>query len=262
MNSQKQYMQLSAVKPEEIMFSFGSDRHGKCSISMHLGATAADIAFVTPACITHWPRVTGDGNFGTMWGPTDISKAKFSLDLCDQSINNEQNVGFQKLHEVLEAIDDKLLDFVYENQLKILGRKNLSREECKMLQIRTIRAKYDKCSGMLSGHSVQLTAAKFSWDGMGGKLEKKINVCDHTGNVIRGGTVSPGDVVAATMYASMVYTGVGGDKFGISWSFEDVSVICQRANLDSKSNVPAFTVHSYPYACSYETPQFSDPIMT
>lgn len=29
------------------------------------------------------------------------------------------------------------------------------------------------------------------------------------------GTVAPGDVVAVTMFANQVYTGVGGDKFGI-----------------------------------------------
>ena len=33
---------------------------------------------------------------------------------------------------------------------------------------------------------------------------------------------------------------VGGDKFGIHWSFQDVSVVCQRANLEQKTEVSAF----------------------
>ena len=53
----------------------------------------------------------------------------------------------------MTLVDERLLDFVQQNQLKILGRKNLSREEVKMLQISTIRPKYDK-TGVAVGVSV------------------------------------------------------------------------------------------------------------
>lgn len=259
------FMQLADLNPEMIRLSLATDRHGKPAISMYLGGNCADVAFVTPACVTHWPRCTGDGNFGTMWGPTDISKAKFSLDLCDTAINDDLNTGFLLMSEKLECIDEKLLEFVFQNQLKILGRKNLSKDECKMLQIRTVRAKYDKASGQLTGHNVQLNTSKFTWDGMGGKYARVVNICDHTGAVIPGGNVAPGDVVAATMYAGQVYTGVGGDKFGIQWSFDDVSVVCQRAKLEMKSSVSAFGQQQYGFATTYDdgitgTGQFSDPI--
>ena len=254
MNS-RQFTALSDVNVDDIKLSLSErvvSTQGKPVIAMHIGPHAADVAFVTPACVTQWPRCTGDGNFGTMWGPTDISKAKFSLDLTDNPINGEVPHGFQSLATVLESIDDKLLEFVFQNQLRVLGRKQLSKEECKMLQIRSVRNKYDKITGILQGHSAQLNTTKFTWDGMGGKYERKIHVCDHTGAVIPNGHVAPGDVVSATMYAGQVYTGVGGDKFGIQWSFDAVSVICQRAKLDVKTQISAFTVQEYDFATSYE----------
>lgn len=268
MSAYRTFMPLSNLEADSVKLSLGTDRNGKPSISMHLGANASDVAFVTPACVTHWPRCTGDGNFGTMWGPTDISKAKFSLDLGDSPINNEANPSFAAMAAKLECIDDKLLEFVFQHQLKILGRKNLSKDECKMLQIRTVRAKYDKNSGALIGHNVQLNTSKFTWDGMGGKYARKINICDHLGAVIPNGNVAPGDVVAATMYVGQVYTGVGGDKFGIQWCFDDVSVICQRAKLEVKAQVSAFGEQQYAFAADYEampltndmSGQFSDPI--
>jgi len=82
--------------------------------------------------------------------------------------------------------------------------------------------------------------------------------------VIKNGIVCPGDVVAATMYANQVYTGVGGDKFGIHWSFEDVQVLCQRHKLEDRTEVQAFAKHTYPFASEYVLPgasvadQFAD----
>mgnify|MGYP003133732350 CR=1 FL=1 len=250
----KKFVNYQEIKTNEINFALGTDRQGKAQIQMFFGDTAAEVAIVSPACVTNWPRVSGDGNFGTMWGPTDIQKAKFTLDLTDAYINEAENIDFQKFANRLTEIDDRLLDFVQANQLKILGRKNLSREECKMLQIRTIRPKYDKVTGALSGHSVQMSASKYTWDGCGGKMARVINVCDCNGQVIANGTVQPGDVVAATMYANQVYTGVGGDKFGIHWAFEDVQVVCQRSRLAQKTSVPVFATNVYDFAMPYTEP--------
>ena len=253
----KKYTNYQELKADEINFALGTDRHGKATIQMYVGETAAEVAMVSPACVTNWPRVTGDGNFGTMWGPADVQKAKFTLDLTDAGINEGENEAFKMYADLLTVIDDRLLDFVQNNQLKILGRKNLSREEVKMLQIRTIRPKYDKVTGALTGHCVQMSAGKYMWDGCGGKVPRKINICDHTGQVLPDGVVQPGDVVAATMYANQVYTGVGGDKFGIHWSFEDVQIVCQRSNLAQKTNVPVFQANTYEFAKPYIEPVVS-----
>lgn len=269
----KSFINFQNVKFDEIQFALGADRHGKPTIQMYIGPDAAEVALVSPACVTNWPRVTGDGNFGTMWGPTDISKAKYTLDLTDGPINEKPNDGFALFTNLMTAIDDRLLDFVQSNQLKILGRKNLSREECKMLQIRSVRPKYDKATGALAGHNVQLSASKFVWDGCGGRYARTINVCDHQGAVLPTGTVQPGDVVAVTMYANQIYTGVGGDKFGIHWSFDDVQVVCQRSRLAQKTSVPCFESNVYDFAMPYTEPtaipacgnpdletQFSEPM--
>ena len=260
----RHYNPLSELVVDEIKFVLGNDRQNKTVITMMQGPTCMDVAIVTPACVTNWPRCTGDGNFGTMWGPTDVTKAKFSLDLTDQPINMEENTSFGEMAQKLETIDDKLLDFVHNNQLKVLGRKNLSRDEVKMLQIRSVRPKYDKLSGSLIGHNVQLTTPKYHFDGMGGKYPKAINICDMNGGVVPNGQVAPGDVVAATMFANQVYTGVGGDKFGIHWSFEDVQIICQRHKLESKTEVSVFQGNRYDYACQYQDPtaesQFPDVV--
>ena len=248
----KQYLFWGTFNTENVTFAMGPDKAGKPSINMLVQPNCTGVAFVTPACVTNWPRLTGDGNFGTMWGPTDANKAKFTLDLTDSEINGSANDNYAKFATILNNIDDKLLDFVHNNQLRLLGRKNLTREEVAMLQIRTVRPKYDKVSGQPLGNSIQATTAKYGWDGLGGRVERRINICDRHGKVIPDGTVAPGDVVAATIYANQVYTGVGGDKFGIHWSMEDVSVVCQRSKLDTKTSVPAFAAHQYEFGHDYE----------
>lgn len=236
----RHYYKFSDLQVDDITFTIGQDRSGKATIHMHLQPSSQEVAMVSAPCITMWPRVSGDGNFGTMWGPADVSKAKFTLDLNDAPINGQPNTEFHKFQWVLDCIDNKLLDFVTNNQLRILGRKNLTQDEVRMLQIRSVRPKYDKHSGATVGQSMNLSTSKFAWDGMGGKYARVITVCDYQGKALPTGQVAPGDVVAATMFANQVYTGVGGDKFGIHWSFEDVSVVCQRACLEAKSEVSAF----------------------
>ena len=236
----KHFIKHSEVDVSSVAFSMGADRNNKPTINMAYQPHGSELCMVSAAAVTLWPRVSGDGNFGTMWGPTDPSKAKFTLDLNDAAINEQPNTEFATFQQKLDQIDDALLDYVHEHQLKLLGRKNLSKEEVKMLQIRSMRAKYDKMSGCLNGHAINLSTPKFAWDGLGGKYARAVTVCDCNGMAVPHGQVTPGDVVAVTMFANQVYTGVGGDKFGIHWSFQDVSVVCQRSNLEQKTEVSAF----------------------
>lgn len=243
-----------------VRFTLGVDSKGKPQLSMSCEPAGGEVAMVTPAAVTQWPRCTGDGNFGTMWGPTDASKTKFTLDLTDQPINGtEINADYEKFKATLEAIDDKLLDFVTENQSRILGRKNLTREEVKMLQVRTARQKIDKLTGQPTGYTIDLKTPKFAWDGQGGKYERKVTICDYQGNAVANGTVKPGDVVAATMHCNSVYNGMAGDKFGISYGFQDVSVVCQRSNLEDKTHVSAFQNVEWSCGKPY-VDQVSEPI--
>ena len=61
----KKFVNYQAVVAEDINFSLGTDRNSKPTIQMFMGAAAADVALISPACVTNWPRVNGDGNFGT-----------------------------------------------------------------------------------------------------------------------------------------------------------------------------------------------------
>ena len=248
----RHYHHYSQFQPAQLNFTLGMSRDGKTTVNVTYGQAASEVAIVSAAAITMWPRCTGDGNFGTMWGPTDPAKAKYTLDLTDAPVvGDKTNEDYVKFAAVMGEIDDLLLDFVTANQLKVLGRKNLSRDEVKMLQIRTVRPKYDKISGALTGHNVNLSTAKMAYDGMGGKYARQITVCDKKGATVPHGVVAPGDVVAATMYANQIYTGVGGDKFGIHWGFEDVSVICQRSAREVKPEVTAFAQLDYTFGRDY-----------
>eukprot|EP00965_Chrysotila_dentata_P035385 1177276-Pleurochrysis_carterae.AAC.1 len=64
-SSPKTFIPWQQVNVDEVKFTLGADRSNKPSICIMYGPACCEVAFVTPPCVTHWPRVTGDGNFGT-----------------------------------------------------------------------------------------------------------------------------------------------------------------------------------------------------
>ena len=86
----KHYTPFQNFDVNAVRFTLGVDSKGKPQLSMSCEPAGGEVAMVTPAAVTQWPRCTGDGNFGTMWGPTDASKTKFTLDLTDQPINGTE----------------------------------------------------------------------------------------------------------------------------------------------------------------------------
>jgi hypothetical protein len=244
----------TSFKPEDVGFTLGQDRAGKPTVN-----AIAPVAIVTPAASTNWPRVNGQGNYGTMFGPSDPTRAKFTLDLTDSPINHNANDGFDAFMQKLNILDDKLLNFVHSNQLRILSRKNLTLEEVKMLQIRSTRPKYDKATGNLQGYSLSLSAPTYQWNGMGSKVAATMPVVDYEGKVIVNGTVNPGDIVAATAFINQIYTNVGGDKFGIHWSFTSVQILMQRASAPPPTCVPDFGGITYDWAVAYTEPEVVAP---
>lgn len=253
MNTVRQFTPWTTFDPKEVVFALGQDRGGKPAIHV-LG----QVALVSPAAVTNWPRVTGQGNFGTMYGPSDPTKGKYTLDLTDASINGGTNDGFKEFMSKMDELDNKLLEFIHANQLRILGRKNLSMDEVKMLQIRTNRPKYEKATGTLVGHTIQLSTGTYQWDGMGSKIPRILPIVDCAGQVLTTPQVNPGDVVAACMYINQVYTNVGGDKFGIHWAMNSVQIVCQRAAVPAPTEIADFGAISYDYAKPYETAATSE----
>ena len=247
MHKTRTFKSLDVFKWDEVTLSVGQDYNGKPKIFM------SDVSIVTPPCITLWPRCTGNGNFATQWGPADVLKSKYTLDLTDGAIGADANTDFEKLAERLDVVDDCVLKYVFANQQRVLGRKNLSMEELKMLQIRSVRPKHDKQTGDATGRVVQLSVYVYQSNGSGGKEAKPVNICDKDGAVVANGNVCPGDAVCATMYAATVYSGVGGDKFGIQWGFNDVQIVCQRAKLQEVTHCNAFGTSTHAYAAGYTT---------
>jgi hypothetical protein len=249
LNKDNVYVQWDEVDVRELQFAISQTTKG-VTVSAVYGAACKNVCFITPAAITNYPRCSDGGNLGGPFAPEDPQKAKYTLDLTDDSIRGEPNEGFAKFKEFMEKVDDKLLEFVHSNQMRLLGRKNLSIDEVKMLQIRSVKPKYDKLTGALLGHNFNVSSQVWRYDGMGSKYERKVTVCDADGTVIQGGAVRPGDCVSVEAGVGTVYTGVGGDKFGIQWSFDAVSVVCQRCLLDEcRTEVPSFfacatTLHS------------------
>jgi len=272
MNARK-YQHWNTFSADNITFNWGLTRNGQPKIVMHDSTNGNDVALLTPACVTNWPRCTGDGNYGTQWGPPDVTQAKYEIDLTDSDIDGSTNENYKIWSSKLAQLDEKLLDFVHANQFKVLGRKNLSREECKMLQNQSIKPKYQKDTGVQIGNTFKASIAKYGWDGNGGKRNRQIYICNHNGEVLPDGKVHPGDVVAAKVFVNQIWS-VNG-KFGIHWGFDSVAVICQATKMQIKTEIPEFKFleNEYSFARPYAedntvldaaniASQFSDTSMT
>lgn len=258
-DARRDYMALKDFDIDEVRFAMTTDMANKVKIQIGYGTEMKSVALVTPAAMTHWPRCAGEGNFGTQFGPTDHTRAKYQIDLQDTPFEDgkEENEYFKQLGACLTGIDDKLLAFVHANQLKVLGRKSLSVDEVKMLMIRSVKPKYNKDTGTLNGHTVSMSKPVYGFESNGVRAKATVNVCDKNGDAIPNGVVQAGDVVSVTMFAKQAYTGVGNGQFGIHWSYNDVAVLCQRTQLDPPKQQDAFKrarVDEYDFVKDYVPP--------
>ena len=226
-------------------------------IFVYYGEGMRSLAFVTPPAVTFYPRLDGDGDYreGSQFGPQTKDKARFTIDINGTGDSGDSVQQF--MYNVIDAIDDALLDYMFHNQLKFLGRKNLTKDEVKMLQIRSVKRTLNKDTGDLGAPFVNMTSRKYYYDQVGNYRERQITICDFNGDVIEGGVVKPDDVVSCTTHLANVYTGVGGDKFGIQWQLEEVAIICQAHNKRQKTRVEAFQSSEFDYAvvAPYEHPK-------
>lgn len=235
---------LEDFQPEQTEFCLKTDREGRTRIKM-----SNTVGVHTPACVAHWPKCTGDGNYGTKFGPEDPKDATFTLDLKDSFIDDKPNEAFKILHQKLNQLDDKLLQFVTENQVKLLSRKNLPPEELRIMQNRSVRSMYDPDTADFIGYKIGLKLPTHNYNG--GK--QSVNILDCNGQLIPNGYVNNGDIVSAIMYPAVAY--VMPEKFGIKWHFNTVSVICQAAKAPSSGNdelEQLFKKQKYDFASPFE----------
>ena len=251
------FIELSEFDASQVHVTHRVLASGKTVINVSYGPMRKALSFVTPPGITFYPKINGDGNYreGAQFGPSTRDKAQYTLDLTCADIADHENLAMKHFQEhIIEAIDDAVLNYVHANQTQLLGRRNLNKEEVKMLQIRSSRTRIDKMTGLEGPRSMNLGCKKFFWDQVGNHRERDVNVCDRAGMRIEA-NVLPGDVVACTTHVDMVYSGVGGDKFGCHWHLGDVAIICQGHKLGQSSQMNAFSQQNYselPYSADFE----------
>ena len=192
------------------------------------------LQFLSPPAVTNWPKVGPDGNFGTKYGPDNDKDTKFLLDLNSLPVcTGVPNANFTVFRAKLDALDNKLAEFVHKNQTVLLKRHNLSLSEIKILQSRSVKEKYDRDTGDFLYYHINLSTRKYNYAGE----SRSIGIYDKEGNPTQD-LPGHGDVVSAAMQSGMVW--IMGDKFGISWNFSDVCILAMREQMNQVSAQSAF----------------------
>ena len=206
------------------------------------------LRFISPAARTNWPKLGKDADIGTNYGPPpdERHKAKFQVDLTDIAAFDGANTAeFQAFAKKLDSVDDALLDFMCQNQSRFLKRTGLNKENVAMLQNRSIKTKMDE-DGQPTHRSYVLRTPLMQFNPAGALVETPMSICNSRGQVINT-EVHPGDIVAVLAYLRGVY--VLGDKFGLQWAFEAVSLIARAPPPPPATEFKAFEAQpAYSYA--------------
>jgi len=206
------------------------------------------LRFISPAARTNWPKLGKDADIGTNYGPPpeERHKAKFQVDLTDiAAFDGENTVEFEAFAKQLDMVDDALLNFMCQNQQRFLKRTGLSKDNLAMLQNRSIKTKLDE-DGQPTHRSFVLRTNLMQFNPAGALVETPMSICNSRGQVVNT-EVHPGDIVAVLAYLRGVY--VLGDKFGLQWAFEAVSLIARAPPPPPATEFKAFEAQpAYPYA--------------
>jgi hypothetical protein len=92
------------------------------------GPDLRPLSFVTPACVVHWPKLHGDGDYGTRFGPSELTKAKYSACATDEDLPSGPNGPMRLWFAAVKAIDSKLAQFAHAQQTALFKQRSLSLE--------------------------------------------------------------------------------------------------------------------------------------
>ena len=178
------YLNIEEFKPDDVHVYVKSNGT-RDRIMVTYGPALRSLAFVTPPSKTNYPRVTGDGDYreGSQHGPQTPDKASFVVDINGSCEEDEAIDKF--FNNVIKPIDQKVLDFFFTNQLRFLGRKNLSKEELGMLHIKSVKHNFNKDSGTPLPPRMDLKCKKFYLDQVGGKREREVPTVDSPGILVK-----------------------------------------------------------------------------
>jgi hypothetical protein len=126
----------------------------KTQVKMSYGPNRRAIGFLTPPCVLDWPRLTGDGNLNTKYGPTEPDKAAYTCGLTDRPVPEIDAVGdpggaMKRFFNVIREIDNALIAFVHANQRELLGVRDLTLDNIRGKANQTVKPKYDESGDLL-----------------------------------------------------------------------------------------------------------------
>jgi hypothetical protein len=205
----------------------------KLNVRLTYGPARRAVAFVTPATVVDWPKIEGEGNFGSKYGPDTLDKAAFTMGLTDKPIDGTQTMA--KYFDVLRAIDSLLVEFVHANQKELLGARDMSRDEVRGKLSPTVKPKYD--DDILVCHKQNLSTRKFTWNGE----ERHLRIVDCNRAPLTQ-PVRHEDVCMVAVQLDAVYTGLMGCMYGCKWAICEVMLL-KRASNNYESRDDPFANH-------------------
>lgn len=206
-------------------------------VKLSYGPSRRGIAFVTPPCVVDWPKLTGDGNFGSMYGPADVDKAQFTVGVTDKGLPDGTTTHMDAYFAALRAIDDKLVETVHANQKELLNTRGLSKDEVRGKLSATVKPKYEDDTLVYTRHN--MATRKFTWSG----AERTIPLVDAKKQPVE--TISHEDVCAIATQLDCVYTGLMGSMYGTKWNVCEVMLL-KRAEHKPPPGSDAFAAYEVP----------------
>jgi hypothetical protein len=211
----------------------------KTSVRISYGPARRSIALVTPPCVVDWPMLHGDGDFGSKYGPPELDKAQYKVDVTDQGHAHEDREAIAKYFGVLRAIDDKLVAFVHLNQRELLGTRDLSEEGIRAKLNASAKDKYDT-QDVLQFTKQTLATRKFDWKGRIVEL--------HIVDAQREAYAKPieqGDVCIVAAQIDYVYF-IPQQGFGVKWGIVELMRLCAGTGGAPSSSTPQRHIQDVP----------------
>jgi hypothetical protein len=206
-------------------------------VKLSYGPSRRAIAFVTPPCVVDWPKLHGDGNFGTQFGPTEVDKAQYTMGVTDKLLPTGEH-EMAPYFDALRAIDDALVACVHANQKELLSSRGLSKEEVRGKLQATVKPKYE--DDALAYNRQNMSTRKFTWSGD----ERTLRITDVRKQPLAE-PVAHQDVCVVATQVDCVYTGLMGSMFGIKWSIAEVMLL-KRAEHKPQPGSDAFVDYAVP----------------
>ena len=203
------------------------------------GPSRRALAFVSPPCVVDWPELTGDGNFGTMYGPTDVDKAAYTAGVTDKElpIEGAPLAQMDAYFGALRAIDDQRVETVHARQKELLNTRGLSKEEVRGKLSPAVKPKYE--DDTLAHTRLNMSTRTFTWAGS----ERVVPLVDARREPVD--EIRHEDVCAIATQLDRVYTGLTGSMFGTKWNVCGVMLL-KRAEQRPQPGSDAFASYGVP----------------